>query len=68
MAIDKADAVDYSMIYELLNVLREPYTDQPGMEGFAEKELNGQATSLVAQCFHAVLANRRLYRLLMALV
>ena len=37
MAIDKADEGDYSMIYELLDVLRRPYTDQPGMDFYAEK-------------------------------
>jgi serine/tyrosine/threonine adenylyltransferase len=37
LAIDKAEAGDYSMVNELLDVLRAPYTDQPGREAFAEK-------------------------------
>jgi len=37
LAIDKADAGDYSMITELLDVLRHPYDDQPGNDEFAEK-------------------------------
>jgi len=37
LAIDKADAGDYAMITELLDVLRHPYDDQPGNETFAEK-------------------------------
>ncbi|MCY3818068.1 MAG: YdiU family protein [Gammaproteobacteria bacterium] len=37
LAIDKAEAGDYSMIGELLAVLRDPYADQPGQETFAGK-------------------------------
>jgi uncharacterized protein YdiU (UPF0061 family) len=36
-AIDKAEAGDYSLIGELLDLLRHPYTEQPGKEKFAEK-------------------------------
>ena len=36
-AIDKAEAGDYSLIGELLDLLRNPYTEQPGKEKFAEK-------------------------------
>jgi len=36
-AIDKAEAGDFSRINELLDLLRHPYTEQPGKEPFAEK-------------------------------
>lgn len=36
-AIDKAEAGDFSMIGELLDLLRHPYAEQPGKEKFAEK-------------------------------
>ena len=36
-AIDKAETGDYSMIRELLDVLRNPYQQQPGKETFAAK-------------------------------
>jgi len=37
LAIDKAETGDYSMIRELLDVLRNPYQQQPGKETFAAK-------------------------------
>ena len=37
LAIDKAESGDYSMIDELLDVLRNPYDQQPGKETFAAK-------------------------------
>ena len=36
-SIDKAEAGDFSMIGELLDLLRSPYAEQPGKEKFAEK-------------------------------
>lgn len=36
-AIDKADAGDYSMVNELLDVLRKPYEEQPEFEHYAAK-------------------------------
>ena len=36
-AIDKAEAGDFSLISELLDLLRHPYTEQPGKEKYAEK-------------------------------
>ncbi|RLA03582.1 MAG: YdiU family protein [Gammaproteobacteria bacterium] len=36
-AIDKAEAGDYSMIEELLDVMRKPYDEQPAKETFAMK-------------------------------
>ena len=37
IAIDKAEAGDNSEIYELLDVLRHPYDEQPGKEKYAAK-------------------------------
>ena len=36
-AIDLAEAGDPSRVRELLDVLRDPYTERPGLEKFAEK-------------------------------
>ncbi|MEI6255212.1 MAG: YdiU family protein [Planctomycetota bacterium] len=37
LAIDKAETGDYSLVRELLDVFRQPYTEQPGREQFAGK-------------------------------
>lgn len=37
MAIDKAENGDYSLVNELLDVMRRPYDEQPEYERFAEK-------------------------------
>jgi len=37
LAIDKVGEGEYSLVDELLEVLRHPYDDQPGKERFAEK-------------------------------
>lgn len=37
LAIDKVEEGDNSLVYELLDVLRHPYDEQPGKEKFAEK-------------------------------
>lgn len=37
LAIDKAEQLDFSMIDELLEVLRRPYDEQPEKEEFSEK-------------------------------
>jgi len=37
LAIDKAEQGDYSMVHELLEVLRNPYDEQPGKEELAAK-------------------------------
>jgi uncharacterized protein YdiU (UPF0061 family) len=37
LAIDAADGGDFARIHELLELLRDPYTEQPGKEAFAAK-------------------------------
>jgi uncharacterized protein YdiU (UPF0061 family) len=37
LAIDKAEQGDGSMIFELLDVLRRPYDEQPEKEAYAAK-------------------------------
>jgi uncharacterized protein YdiU (UPF0061 family) len=37
LAIDKAEAGDPSLIHELLDVMRQPYAEQPGREHHAHK-------------------------------
>ena len=37
LAIDASEAGDHSEVLALLDVMRNPYTEQPGMERFAEK-------------------------------
>ena len=37
LAIDAAGAGDYTVLHELMDVLRHPYDEQPGKERFAEK-------------------------------
>ncbi len=37
MAIDKAEKNDFSMVHELLEVMKNPYDFQPGKEKFAQK-------------------------------
>ena len=37
LAIDRAETGDYSLVREMLDVLRQPYAEQPGREAFAAK-------------------------------
>ena len=37
LAIDKAEGRDYSLVAELLELLRHPYEEQPDKEHYAEK-------------------------------
>jgi uncharacterized protein YdiU (UPF0061 family) len=36
-AIDRAEQNDFAEVLELLEILRNPYTEQPGKQRFAEK-------------------------------
>jgi len=36
-AIDKAEEGDFSLVHEVLDVMRHPYDEQPGREAYAEK-------------------------------
>jgi serine/tyrosine/threonine adenylyltransferase len=40
IAIEKASQKDFSEIDRLLTVLQQPYTEQPGMEGYASPPPN----------------------------
>ncbi|MDK1024678.1 MAG: YdiU family protein [Gammaproteobacteria bacterium] len=37
LAIDKAETGDFTMVHELLDTMRHPYTEQPARQAFAEK-------------------------------
>ena len=37
LAIDKAEAGDFSLVHELLDILRRPYDEQPENEQYAAK-------------------------------
>jgi uncharacterized protein YdiU (UPF0061 family) len=37
LAIDKAEAGDFTLVREMLEVSRHPYAEQPGRESFAAK-------------------------------
>jgi uncharacterized protein YdiU (UPF0061 family) len=37
LAIDDAEANEFGLVNELLDVLKNPYTEQPGKARFAEK-------------------------------
>lgn len=44
LAIEKAESGDFSMIHELLEVMRHPHDEQPEKETFAEKRPNWART------------------------
>ena len=46
LAIDKAEAGDPSLIHELQDVLRHPYTEQSGKDQFAQKRPEWARTRL----------------------
>ena len=50
LAIDEADNGDPSLILELLDTLRTPYTEQPGRERFAESAPSGLVCDPGAPC------------------
>jgi serine/tyrosine/threonine adenylyltransferase len=50
LAIDQATVGDYSMIGELLDVLRKPYTEQVGKEAFAQKRPDWISRNALAGC------------------
>jgi uncharacterized protein YdiU (UPF0061 family) len=37
LAIDKAEQGDFTMIHDLLDLLRRPYDEQPGKEAYAAR-------------------------------
>lgn len=54
MAIDKAESGDYSLVRDLLEILRRPYDEQPDKDELRPDARTGPVTGPDVRCSRAV--------------